>query len=159
MRQVDFTIRNYREADIPAILAVIKEAFREYQGKLIPPSSAERKTIEIVRAELAEATALVAEVDGQIGGCVFYRPQAGAIYLDRLAVLPQYRRRGMATALLARVEAKARDLGFASLTLSVRLALEGQQRFYERLGFVAAGQDSHPGFTEPTSLKMKKTLL
>jgi protein-S-isoprenylcysteine O-methyltransferase Ste14 len=42
-------LRDYKETDIPIMLSVIKEAFAEYTGRLDPPSSAERKTIGIVK--------------------------------------------------------------------------------------------------------------
>ena len=55
---VESTTLIYHEAtdeDIPQILMVIKAAFAEYEGRLDPPSSAERKTVAIVREELMGA--------------------------------------------------------------------------------------------------------
>ena len=151
-------IRDYQESDIPAMLAVIKAAFAEYQGRLDPPSSAERKTVAIMQAELAEANALVAVADDTVVGCVFYRPQGDGIYLDRLAVLPTYRRQGIAGALLNAIEQKAVTAGHSALYLSVRLVLTEQQAFYQQRGFVVHAYDTHEGYAAPTSIKMRKAL-
>ncbi|MCB0214096.1 MAG: GNAT family N-acetyltransferase [Anaerolineae bacterium] len=151
-------IRTYSDTDIPTMLSVIKAAFAEYQGQLDPPSSAERKTVAIVKAELAEAQALVAEADGYLVGCVFFRPQAETIYIDRLAVLPTYRNRGIAGALLDAIEARALSAGTTALTLSVRLALKKQQAFYYKRGFAFQEYGTHPGYTAPTYMKMRKQL-
>jgi predicted N-acetyltransferase YhbS len=154
----NFTLRRYCDADAPAILVVIKGAFAEHAGKLSPPSSAEHKTVEIVRAELAVADALVAESEGRIVGCVFFRPQGSALYIDRLAVFPQHRGRGIATALVAEVERVARAMPCDYLILSVRLALTRQQALYGKMGFVPAGMGTHEGFSTPTFMKMRKQL-
>jgi ribosomal protein S18 acetylase RimI-like enzyme len=138
------------------MLSVIKEAFAEYKGKLDPPSSAERKTIEIVEAELEVANALMVEVDEKIVGCVFFRPQGEGIYIDRLAVLPEYRNRGIASAMLKEIECRARATEYKTLTLSVRLALEKQQAYYNRLGFEFQEYGTHEGYTKPTYMKMRK---
>jgi predicted N-acetyltransferase YhbS len=90
-----FHLRNYQKEDIPQILRIIKTAFSEQRGKVNPPSSAERKTIEIVEKELRKAKALVVETDNEIIACVFYQPKGDAIYIYRLAVLPEFRKRGI----------------------------------------------------------------
>lgn len=151
-------LRDYNQTDIPTILSVIKEAFAEYKDQLDPPSSAERKTIEIVKAELASANALVAEVEGRVVGCVFFQPQGEGIYIDRLSVLPAYRNRGLARAMLKEIEYKANSAGYKMLLLSVRLALKKQQAYYRRYGFEFQEYDTHAGYTEPTSMKMRKEL-
>lgn len=153
-----FRIRPYVGADIPDILAIITTAFAEHRGKLNPPSSAERKTIEIVREELAQADAFVAEAEGRLVGCVFYRLRDGSMYLDRLAVLSECQGRGVASALIAEVERAGRARGIGALTLTVRLALTRQQAMYRKLGFEFLEYGTHEGFTEPTSMKMRKML-
>ncbi|HXH03600.1 MAG TPA: GNAT family N-acetyltransferase [Candidatus Competibacteraceae bacterium] len=151
-------IRPYREADFPALVAVVEAAFAEYWGRSAPSAGAEHKTHDIVRAELSEAAALVAERKGALVGCVFYRPHGDAVYLDRLAVVPGHRRRGIASALVGAVEHSAQEQGYARLILSVRLLLEHQQRFFRRLGFEFAAYGSHEGSNEPAYMKMVKTI-
>lgn len=151
-------LRDYREADIPIILSVIKEAFAEYTGQLDPPSSAEGKTVEMVEAELEGANALVAEADGKIVGCVFYRPQGEGLYIDRLSVLPAYRKRGIASSMLNEIEFRARTAGYKSLQISVRLVLKKLQAYYSKLGFEFFEFGAHVGYTEPTYMNMIKKI-
>ncbi len=158
MQTDNFAIRNYKEEDIPLIVDLIKQAFAEYSGKLDPPSSAERKSVQVVKDELREANALVTETEGTLVGCVFYHPREDSIYVDRLSVLPEYRKRGIATGLIAEVEHRARADGYTRLALSVRLALEKQQAFYQRQGFEFHTYGTHEGYENPTYMNMVKSV-
>jgi ribosomal protein S18 acetylase RimI-like enzyme len=81
-----------------------------------------------------------------------------ALYLGRLGVLPGWRRRGLARALVLAAEAEARRRGLARVTLSVRLVLEDNRRLFESCGFVETARTCHPGYAEPTSATMEKRL-
>jgi ribosomal-protein-alanine N-acetyltransferase len=61
------------------------------------------------------------------------------IHINNLAIRPQYRQRGIGTALLHHVLAAARQLGARRATLEVRASNDGARRLYERLGFYVAG--------------------
>lgn len=144
------------EEDIPQILAVIQAAFAEYSGRLDPPSSAERKTVEIVREELRGATAVVAQHDQTIIGSVFYRPHGDAMYLDRLAVLPAWRGQGVGWRLMKIVEGKTAELGLDQVTLSVRIALTENRLFYDKLGYKFVAYGTHEGYKEATYVFLAK---
>jgi ribosomal protein S18 acetylase RimI-like enzyme len=150
-------IRPYGDHDLAAMLGIIKAAFKEHEGKVVPPPSAAHKTLEILKAELQKADAFVAELP-ELVGCVIYEIKGNALYLGRLAVLPAYRKRGIGTALIGAVEAKARALKLDELQLSVRFPLYEQQALYQSLGFEVVSLGTHPGFAEPTFLKMAKRL-
>jgi ribosomal protein S18 acetylase RimI-like enzyme len=57
------------------------------------------------------------------------------INIHDLAVIPDYRGRGIGRLLLERVEAKGHDLGCCKLTLEVREDNHRAQRLYQRFGF------------------------
>ncbi len=151
-------LRRYQTTDINDITTVIKAAFSEYTNKLKPPSSAEKKSPEVVRQELETRYALVATDNEQLVGSVFYQQKDNSVYIDRLAVLPSHQKQGIATQLMQEVEFRARDLGATSVSLSVRLVLEKQQAFYKKLGFVFDSFGTHEGFSEPTFMTMRKRL-
>lgn len=146
------------EEDVLQILGVIKAAFAEYEGRLEPPSSAERKTVAIVREELQRATAVVAQHGQTIIGSVFYRLQGDAVYLDRLAVLPAWRGQGVGRRLVEIVEGKTAELGLKSVTLSVRIALTENQVYYRKLGYGFVAYGTHAGYAEPTYMVLAKQL-
>ena len=154
----DLVIRDYDPKDIERILTVIKRSFAEQKGLVDPPSSAERKTIEIVEDELKRANALVFESEGSVVGCVFYQSKNDSIYFDRLAVLPEFRRNGIGTSLINEVERRAVEMHFGALAISVRIELRHQQNYYQNLGFRITSHESHQGYTKPTYVKMKKIL-
>ena len=88
---------------------------------------------------------LVAELDGDVAGYVRLRPatplpeSAHVLEVNGLAVAPAARGRGVAAALLAATEARARELGAAKVTLRVLGTNAVARRAYERAGFVVEG--------------------
>ena len=61
--------------------------------------------------------------------------QAGEYYIDSLAVLPEYRRRGIARQLMQAQIERGRQLGFMHFTLLVDPVNPDAQRLYAQLGF------------------------
>ena len=141
------------EADRAAEL--IRTAFAAIAVPLDPPPSALRLTGEAVRAHLRAGGGGALRGDA---GCVLWAVRDGGLYLSRLAVLPQARRRGIAQALLAEAEKRARALGLPRVHLEVRLALESNRRLFRRAGFVEGAQHAHPGYAHPTYVSAEKLL-
>jgi ribosomal protein S18 acetylase RimI-like enzyme len=77
-------------------------------------------------------------------------PPPACFYIDSLATDPAGRRRGVATALLAASEERARELGLGALALETELDNTGAQALYERFGFEARARSrpagAFPGF-------------
>jgi ribosomal protein S18 acetylase RimI-like enzyme len=63
------------------------------------------------------------------------KPPADSFYIDALATSQDYRRRGVAAALLEHAEKLARDGGFAWLALDTTASNSGARALYERYGF------------------------
>ena len=61
------------------------------------------------------------------------------LHINNLAVLPEYRRQGIASTILGRVFAEGRGAGAARATLEVRRSNDVARRLYERFGFAVAG--------------------
>ena len=69
-------------------------------------------------------------------------------YIGNMAVLPDFRRRGFADALLQALDAMAADRGLRFLTLEVRAGNLPARRLYEKHGYLPAG--FRPGYyTDP----------
>ena len=106
----------------------------------------------VARAFWRERAALVARgerriaiawLDGRIVGCVMLDLATPAIErhrggIEKLLVLPEARRRGIATGLMAAAEAEAATLGRRLLTLDARTGGEAE-RLYISLGWTLAG--------------------
>jgi ribosomal-protein-alanine N-acetyltransferase len=83
-----------------------------------------------------------------IGFCAFWRVQ-DELHINNLAVLPEYRRAGVASALLERVLAEGRRHKAVLITLEVRASNEAARRLYDRFGFTLAGVRPEY-YSEPT---------
>lgn len=146
-------------ARLPEAVAAIHGAFAEYRDRLVPPSAALNETTDSLARRLGDGAVFLAEdAAGSVLGAVCAQRRGDTVYLDRLAVLPAGRGRGLAAALVAAVEGFAADSGAASITLGVRLALPGNLAMFERLGYHEVGRTAHPGFAEPTSASLCKPL-
>ena len=85
---------------------------------------------------LAAGAGFVAEARERMLGCVlttFNVP--GELYVGRLAVIPEWRRRGLGRRLMMQAEAFARERGCRAMALGVRIAFTENIALFERLGF------------------------
>jgi [ribosomal protein S18]-alanine N-acetyltransferase len=92
----------------------------------------------------ADRDYLVARVDGRVVGYAGVMVAVDEAHVLTVAVHPDHRRRGLATALLTGALAAAAERGATAATLEVRESDDGAQALYRRLGFVAAGV--RPGY-------------
>jgi len=137
---------------------LIREAFAAQSRATDPPSGALGETTASVAAKLAEGGGAGAEAAGVLVGVVLWAEKDGALTIGRVSVLPAWRGRGIAHALLAAGEAEARRRGLKRMTLRVRLALDENRRLFAGFGFAPVGQGAHPDYREPTFLVMEKRL-
>lgn len=128
--------RRLRKEDISAVSRLEKETFSM-------PWPAE----SFLRMLEKEDTAyFVAEEEGRIlGGCGLLLI-AGEGNITNVAVLPEARRRGVATGLLTYLMSEGDRAGLTAYTLEVRVSNEAAIALYEKLGFVSEG--IRPNFYE-----------
>jgi ribosomal protein S18 acetylase RimI-like enzyme len=62
-------------------------------------------------------------------------PPAESLYIDALGTAPEFRRRGVASALLAAAEDRARRLGLGLLALETETGNDAARALYEAFGF------------------------
>jgi GNAT superfamily N-acetyltransferase len=162
--------------DAPLLLSVLLRAYAEFWGTLDPPSgtfieSAASIDVKIQKGGAIKAVAArsIAGVVGEeavgeeavgeeVVGVVLYEPRDDYMYFGRLAVLPDWRRLGIARSLIAAVEERAKAIGLSRVQIGVRLVLASHQDYYAALGYRPLVYECHPGFTEPTSVTMEKVL-
>nr|WP_314090996.1 GNAT family N-acetyltransferase [uncultured Shinella sp.] len=140
------------------LLALILGAFAYMDGAIDPPSSAHRLT-PVSLAAKAQAEIAYAAMEGQtLLGCIFCRPEAGSLYVGKLAVAPGFQGRGAGRLLLEMAEQLARELGLPELRLETRVELTANHAAFARWGFVRTGEYAHPGFDRITAIEMRKRL-
>jgi GNAT superfamily N-acetyltransferase len=151
-------LREAAAGDEEQLVEVIHAAFEELRGRLDPPSGSHDESIETVRRQLQSGGAVMAFVGGRPAGCVFYLPRKDHVYLSRLGVLPEHRRRGLGLLLIGRVEERALSLCIPRVRLGVRNTLPRQREYYQRLGYRFHSDGFHEGHRQPTFAFLEKDL-
>lgn len=93
-------------------------------------------------AELCSSSAVfaVAEVRGETAGYAGMHRVLDECYIDNVAVFPQFRRRGVARALMEYLIGRAREKDARFLTLEMRASNSAAAALYGKLGFRKAGR-------------------
>ncbi len=141
--------------DADAIAQLIRISFATQPVILEPPASALQETAANVASIILRGGGGVASTHA-IVAAVLWQPTERGLYISRLSVHPDWRRNGLALALLLQAETRAGQLGFTRIWLSVRLALVGNRRLFASCGFVETRQHAHPGHSTPTYVDMEK---
>jgi putative acetyltransferase len=132
---MDLTIERARAAtpEIAALLDALNEALAGY-------SSEQRHALPVDQLFQPNIRFFVARVDGAAvacGGIGFYD---GYAELKRMYSTPSVRGRGVAKALLARLETEAREAGISQLRIETGIHQHEALRFYEAAGYRRRGQ-------------------
>lgn len=146
-------VRRLLEASrAPELLALVHAAFARLP--IDPPSSVLKESVDDFAARIRADIALISEADSVLVGCVFCTRRSDSLYIGRLTVREDWRRRGVAGALLNAAKDQARALGLRRLELSTRIALTGNIRLFAAHGFTITAAQRHAGFEAPTSYDM-----
>jgi predicted N-acetyltransferase YhbS len=156
--KAEFRLRALRLEDADAAASLIREAFAAQSLATDPPPSALRETAASVAAHFRDGGGAALDAGGALIGLVLWAERDDGLYLGRLAVLPSWRGRGAARALIAAGEAEARRRAQPRQHHRVRHALVDNRRLFAACGFVAIRQGAHPGYAAPTFVVMEKAL-
>ena len=121
-------IRPATPADVPAIFA-LSQALSEYEKLAHEMVGSEADLQRGLFGDRPYAEVMVAELDGKVVGSALYFYNFSTflmkpgIYLEDLFVLPDYRRKGIATALLKQLAAHAVSQGLRQTRVE-RIGLE-----------------------------------
>lgn len=137
---------------LAALLALIRDSFAYMDGRIDPPSSMHRLTLEEIEAQCEAGD--VWSLGAPPVACMVLTPQPGRLYLGKLAVADAHRRRGLAARLVDIAQDRARALSLPRIVLQSRVELTEVHAAFAQLGFVHTGATAHPGFNRPTSVTM-----
>ena len=153
-----YSIQRFGDAArLDELHSFVHDAFRDLP--IDPPSSVLKETPAHFAERLRTDTIFAASASGQLIGSIFCTPKPAELYIGRLAVRPDWRRRGVASALVDAAKDEAQRRGAKRMTLGARIALPGNVALFRRHGFVVARETRHEGFTTPTSYDMELVLV
>lgn len=120
--------------------AIVRELFREYAAGLGIDLCFQNFEEELATLPGSYAPPrgrlLVAKVGEQSAGCIALRPmEAHIAEVKRLYVRPQFRRRGLGKALVARVLDEARRIGYRSARLDTLREMQNAIALYSAFDF------------------------
>ncbi|MEF8882795.1 MAG: GNAT family N-acetyltransferase [Halapricum sp.] len=151
----DATIRRFRPGDTEAILALNERTLAaEATDPEDVPGIADLNRIE---AEYIDPGGefLIAEIDGEIVAMGGLTVDGETAELFRMRVDPDYQRRGLASRLLDRLEAAARDRGARLLVAETARRQRSATQFYPANGFE---ERSRRSFGEYELIAFEKSL-
>ncbi len=141
-RMDELELRTATVADVDALLPMIRELFRD--ESIAWDEATTRAALQRLLGDEALGNVSIALYRG--GACGYaivtwgfdleYAGRDG--FLTELFVVPELRKRGVATRLLARVEAVARNAGAGAVHLQVRTDNPDARRLYDRARFGAS---------------------
>ena len=139
---MDYVIAEAAETDADLLASLIREAFADVAVRfgLTPensPTHPSNCTPDWIRAAFAKGIRhfLLTTPEGPAGCVALEQANADVCYLERLAVLPAYRRNGFGEALVSYTVDRARELGARRVELGMVAAQTELREWYERLGF------------------------
>ena len=142
------------EAPTDEVRALIGELDAELSG---PYAAEQRHGLSVERIFRLESRRrvlfFVARVDGQAVGCGGLAFEEGFAEVKRMYVRPGARGRGVARAILGRLESEAQRRGITRLMLETGDAQVAAMRFYERAGFVRCGAFGDYAAMEPRAVE------
>lgn len=141
-----------------ALHALLTAAFAGMEERIDPPSSLRRMDPGALAAKARDGILVLACSGDDLIGCGFGQIADGSLGLSKLAVRPDWQRRGVLRRMVGVFEAEARQARCTALTLQTRIELTGNHAAFAALGFRRVGETSHPGYDRPTSLTFRKAL-
>ena len=128
---MNYTIVPMNTSHIPQVGEIERACF---------PDPWSKKLLEDLLAEEHALTLAAVAGDGAVLGYVSLSWVLDEGYINNVAVRPDCRRMGIATALLEALRRQGLEKGLSFLTLEVRESNRGARALYAGLGFAEAGQ-------------------
>ncbi len=138
-------------------MGLLRAAFTSMDGRIDPPSSLMRLKI----SELQEIAVRheIWVIGDPVIATVTLSERPGALYIGKLAVVPDRQGRGLSRRLVALAEERARAKSLPELMLETRVELVENHALFRHLGFVETARRAHAGFDRVTTVEFRKAVL
>jgi ribosomal protein S18 acetylase RimI-like enzyme len=123
------TIRKFAKADRSELAELWQRVFA-YEAPHNAPEFAIEKKLAV-----DDGLLFVAEIEGKVVGSIMAGYDGHRGWLYSLAVLPEYRRRGLGSRLVQHAEEHLKALGCPKINLQILKGNEAVESFYQKLGY------------------------
>ena len=130
MFKLKYTIRRFHISDYDALIKLWNEAQLVYK-----PKGRDRRDMIKKQIQLPNTIALVAEKDGKLIGSVFGTHDGRRGWINRLAVMPEYQKKGIGRKLVKDLEDRIYKLGIGIIASLVENRNKTSLRVFQRLGY------------------------
>ncbi len=158
---MNFHIRKTESADIPHILAMIRE-FAEFEHLAQFCEVTEESLREVLFSKNAFVESLIAVADQTpIGYAIFFpyfasfRGQRG-FYLEDIYLKPDFRKIGLGEKMLAEIARIGKEQGFTRIDFQVLKDNQNAVNFYQKLGAIEDESETHFKFTDQAFQNLAK---
>lgn len=138
--------------DLPAILAIVEEAYSPYMARL---GKKPGPMLDDYAAQIAAGRVHCLRDDAGVAGFVVLIPEETRFLLDNVALADRARGRGFGRRLMAFAEVAARQAGHGAITLYTHEKMHENRALYARLGYRETGLIAEKGFAR---IYMEKSL-
>jgi Cof subfamily protein (haloacid dehalogenase superfamily) len=151
-------IREASLGEAPIVFRLMVEAFREYDGRLNPPSGTLRETVDDTLSIMrSNGGAIIAWENEVPAGAARYEFRDKYMYIGRVSVHPDHRGKGIAQKMMLYLEELARRHRYFETRIGVRLSIPRNIEFYKRLNYQVIEHEYYPEKTDSWYV-MSKTL-
>jgi ribosomal protein S18 acetylase RimI-like enzyme len=126
----DLVVRDFRIADYDGLIRMWNSAKLPYK-----PAGRDKKENISREIERANAVFLVAENEGVLIGSAFGTHDGRKGWINRVAVLPKWRRRGIAAHMVNEIECRLNRLGVEIVACLIEDWNEESMKFFEKIGY------------------------
>jgi N-acetylglutamate synthase-like GNAT family acetyltransferase len=144
-------IRPCTQKDIEFIVKTIRRSFQDVAKRFdLMPENAPRHpsncTKDWIQKDMERGvTYFVIYNENIVIGCVaLEKANSDVCYLERLAVLPDHRRRGFGNALVTHVLSQAKNLGAKRVNIGIIAEKNELKKWYKEIGFVEQESKEFP---------------
>lgn len=134
------TFRFAEESDLPALMALVNQAFHVERFFHI----GERLDEERTRSYFRKGRFLLAEDAGEMIGCVYVQMHGEEGYLGLLSVRSDRQKTGLGRRMVAAAEEFAREMGARRMDLTVVNLRTELPPFYQKLGYTILRNEEVP---------------
>jgi ribosomal protein S18 acetylase RimI-like enzyme len=139
----ELRIRAATAADVPAIVDIADQAYRDYIARMGKPPG---PMLDDYSARVLEGAVSVLEEGAAIAGIIVLLPATNYMLLDNVAVSPARQGFGLGRRLLAFAEAEALRRGYHEIRLYTHQTMVENQRLYASIGYEETGRSTEAGY-------------